>query len=294
MRTAIRLRPGESILTRRCIALIARGLYAFGDKPLPMRLIHLVGYRGHSAEFPDNTLPALRSAIALGARFIAIDVHLSTDGVPMVCDERELARTAGGGTDLSAAQMALLDVSQPNRFGERFRGTRVPSVATTLGLLEGRPEITVFVMLGRASITRFGHDQVVSQVVRALKPFQSRCVLVSRDLATLHSARTRAGYPIAWMLPAYDAHTRLKYEALQPEYLFCDRLHLPVREPLWRGPWRWAIYELSDLDATLELASRGADLVVTRHVRSLGDAMRAHAASSSRAPQEIAPDFTVG
>ena len=54
-----------------------------------MRLLHLVGYRGNSAEFPDNTLPALRSAIALGARFIQFDVHLSADGVPMVCDEHQ-------------------------------------------------------------------------------------------------------------------------------------------------------------------------------------------------------------
>jgi len=35
-----------------------------------------VGSRGNSAEFPENTLPALRSAIALGVRFIELDVHL--------------------------------------------------------------------------------------------------------------------------------------------------------------------------------------------------------------------------
>jgi len=175
--------------------------------------------------------------------------------------------------------MSALDVSQTNRFGERFLGTLIPSLTTALRLLEGRPEITVFVVLGRASVSRMGHDQVISQVVRALRPFRSRCVLVSKDLATIHNARTRAEYPVGWMIPAYDSHTRLKYEAFKPEYLFCDRALLPAHGPLWRGPWRWAVSDVSDLNTALELANRGADFVVTRNVRSLGEAMRAHAAA---------------
>lgn len=250
------------------------------------RLLHLVGHRGNSAEFPENTLPALRSAIALGVRFIELDVHLSADGVPMVCDEHQLARVTGdddADTTISGAQMSALDVSQTNRFGEKFLGTLIPSLTTALRLLQGRPEITVFVVLGRASVARFGHDQVISQVVRALKPFRSRCVLVSKDLATMHTARTRAEYPVGWVIPAYDSHTRLKYEAFKPEYLFCDRALLPASGPLWRGPWRWVVSDVSDLNIALELAKRGADFVVTRNVRSLGEAMRAHAAARAGA-----------
>src|SRR5262249_22334178 len=244
-----------------------------------MRLLHLVGYRGNSAEFLENTLPALRSAIALGVRFIDLDVHLSSDGVPMVCDEHQLARVMGDDdADMSGAQMSALDVSQTNRFGDRFLGTLIPSLTTALRLLEGRPEITVFVVVGRASVARLGHDQVISQVVRALRPFRSRCVLISRDLATIHTARIRAEYPVGWVIPSYDSHTRLKFEAFKPEYLFVDRSLLPPDGPLWRGPWRWAVSDVSDLNTALQLAYRGADFVVTRRVRSLGEAMRTHAA----------------
>ncbi len=245
-----------------------------------MKLLHLVGYRGNSAEFPENTLPALRSAIALGIRFIALDVHLSVDGVPMVCDEHELARVTGDDEfSMTGAQLSTVDVSQTGRFGERFLGTMIPSLTTALRLLEGRPEITIFVKLGRASVARFGHDQVISQVIRAMRPIRSRCVLVSKDLATLHTARIRAEYPVGWEIPAYDAHTRLKFEAFRPEYLFCDRSLLPAQVPLWRGPWRWAVTGVFDLEAALDLANRGADFVVTSDVRSLGEAMRSHAAA---------------
>src|SRR5262249_60014911 len=91
-----------------------------------MRLLHLVACRGNSAEFPENTLPALRSAIALGARFIQLDVHLASDGVPMVCDEHQLARVTGDDeADMSGAQMSALDVSQTNRVGDQSPGTLI-------------------------------------------------------------------------------------------------------------------------------------------------------------------------
>jgi len=247
-----------------------------------MRLLHLVGHRGNSAEFPENTLPALRSAIALGVRFIELDVHLSADGVPMVCNEQQLARVTGADaddTDLSGAQMQALDVSQTNIFGDKFLGTLIPALTTALRLLQGRPEITVFVVLGRASVARFGHEQVISQVIRAMQPFKSRCVLVSKDLATIHTARARADYPVGWIVNSYDSHTRLKLEAFKPQYIFCDRELLPVGKNLWRGPWRWAISHVTDLHTALDLANRGADFVVTSYVRSLGEAMRAHAAA---------------
>jgi glycerophosphoryl diester phosphodiesterase len=249
-----------------------------------MRLIHLVARRGNSAEFPENTLPALRSAIALGARFIELDVHLSADGTPMAFRDQELARV--GQATATAAELERLEAGEVERFGEQFRGTHLVTLATALGLLAGRPEITIFVVIGRQSIVRFGHDQVVARVTRTLKPFRSRCVVGSSDLAAVHSARATAGCPIAWTLPAYDDHTRLKYETLQPDYIFCDRAHLPQRTALWRGPWRWAIYEVDSLHEALSLAERGADFVVTRNVRALSAAMLAHAGAGGAATSD--------
>ena len=248
------------------------------------RLLHMVARRGNARDFPENTLGALRSALELGARFIEIDVHLASDGVPMVVYDRQLARTANF-EDFSSSQLARLDVGQPERFGDRFRDTRMESLSTTLGLLAGRPEITAFIVIGQACVRRFGRDHTISQVIRALKPVRSRCVLGSADLSAIHAARALAGYPIAWVLPTYDNHTRLKYEALQPDYLFCDRAFLPAEGALWRGPWRWVIYEVDNLETVLALAARGAQFVATKEVRALGDALRTHAASEA-APRD--------
>jgi len=81
--------------------------------------------------------------------------------------------------------------------------------------------------------------------------------------------------PIGWVLSAYDAHTRLKFEALQPEFLFVDHEVLPPDgAALWRGPWRWAVYEVDTLALAQALAARGADYIETMAVQAMSEAMR--------------------
>jgi hypothetical protein len=206
----------------------------------PTRLLHLVAKLVRTPESPGNLLHTLRTAMALGVRFVELDVHLSPHGVPMVGCE---------------------------------------TLARTLALLDRRPDITAFITVAPAAVFEFGHAQVVGQVVRVLKPLRSRCVLVSHDLPTICAARQQAGYAVGWILTSIDAHTRIKYEALQPEYLFCASSCLPPRLPLWRGPWRWVVHEdTPDLQATLALAERGVDFIVTHQVGALNAVMRGHAA----------------
>lgn len=247
----------------------------------PARFLHLVAHRGDAAGHPENTLPAFQSALDLGVRFIEVDVQLAANGVPVAVREPMLAFDGAVHMvgDLTAAELTQVDASEPDRFGDQFRGTCIARLVDVLSLLTKRPETTVFVTLGSASVVRFGHDQVVAQLLEALKPFRARCIVVSSDLPAVHRARQTAGFPIGWAIPSFDNHTRIKYEALQPEFLFCERGLLPQSYQLWRGPWRWVVRDVPTLDIALDLAAHGADFVATRDARSLGEAMRAHAAT---------------
>ena len=250
----------------------------------PARFLHLVARGGDATGHPENTLPAFQSALDLGVRFVEVDVQLASNGVPMAVrgDDVLIDGVLLSIGNLTAAELTLVDASEAHRFGQRFSGTCIPRLVDVLSLITRRPEATVFVHLCRASLARFGADQVVAQVVETLKPFRSRCIVVSSDLPAVHRARQMTGLPIGWEIPAYDNHNRLKYEALQPEYLFCDVTLLPAKGALWRGPWRWAVRAAATLDEALDLATRGADFVSTRDARSLGEAMRSHAAAQAR------------
>jgi glycerophosphoryl diester phosphodiesterase len=242
------------------------------------RLIHLIAHRGNARDYPENTLPAFTSALDLGLRFLELDVHLSADGVPIVIHDHRLERTTdtpGTVFDLRASELVQIDAGEPQRFGERFRGTRIPLLREVLTLLKGRPEVTLFVEIKRASLAHFGLDQVVTRVLETLKPARSQCVVISFDLAAVFRARQISGGAIGWVLSDYDTHSRLKYEALAPEFLFCDNAKLPATGALWRGPWRWAIYEITSIPVALELAERGADYIETMDVAAMSAAMRA-------------------
>jgi glycerophosphoryl diester phosphodiesterase len=246
--------------------------------------IHLIAHRGNAREFPENTVPAFASALSLGLRFLELDVHLSADAVPMVLHDHQLMRTtgrAGQVFDLTAAQLSQLDAHEPQRFGERFRGTHIPRLDDVLQLLDGRPEVTLFVEIKRASLVQFGHEQVIAQVLETLRPWRTQCVVISFDLAAVYRARQLGGMAIGWVLGDYDAHSRLKYEALQPEFLFCDREKLPARGPLWRGPWRWAVYEVDSMPAALALAARGVQYIETMAVQAMSQALTEVSAGSA-------------
>jgi glycerophosphoryl diester phosphodiesterase len=254
--------------------------------PVPHRLTHLIAHRGNARDYPENTLPALESAVDLGVRFLEFDVHLSGDEIPIVIHDHELARTAGlpGCVfDHAAAHLARTEVNEPQRFGGRHRGTCIPLLSDVVTFLAERREITAFVEIKRASLRHFGHEIVVARVLEALRPVRSRCVVISFDLPAVHIARQRDGQAIGWVLSEYDGHARLKYEAFKPEFLFCDHEKLPTdASRLWRGPWRWAIYEVDNPQLAVSLAERGADFVETMAVAPMIQAFRELAARSGR------------
>lgn len=237
--------------------------------PLP----HIVAHRGNAAEYPENTLPALRAALELGIRFVEFDVQLSADHVPILLHDADLRRTAGidrNALDMTWRELKDIQADEPGRLSDRYPDATIPSLEQMVSLLKTFPDAMAFVELKRASLRTFGHERMVSQVCELLQPIADRCAVISFDLAAVNLVRQTTTLPIGWVLSDITSLTRLKCEAVAPEYLFCDHEQLPKdRERLWRGPWRWAIYEVSTRELALDLAVRGAQFVETMAVRSL-------------------------
>jgi glycerophosphoryl diester phosphodiesterase len=250
--------------------------------PPPLsRLTHLVAHRGNAAEYPENTLPAFQSAYDIGVRFALVDVQLASDEVPVACRDSSLLRTAGVDIsvfDLAARELAAIDVSEPNRLGDRHRGTRMPLLADVASLCSARPELTLLLDLQRDSIARFGVKTVVSRVLEAVRPFRGQCVPVSRELGVVGVARELGAGSAGWVLPSCDSRARLKYEALRPDFLLVDAAELPADgSRLWRGPWRWVVLGVADAAQAEALAARGADFVGAGAVAPLSADLRARA-----------------
>lgn len=239
----------------------------------PGRLPPLVAHRGNAADFPENTLEALGSAVELGLRHVELDVQLTADHVPVVCHDADLKRVAGRDAcvhDLPWRELAEIPIDEAARFGARHVNVRMASLsqfAAALGRWDG---VTAFVEIKRASLRRFGHEIVLERIVGALDAVRERCVYISFDLPSVRTLRAMTGAQVGWVIEHYDAETEHRARELAPDFMFGDVERIPAHlARLWPGPWTWALYEVRDIATARRCAELGAGLVETMHVRAM-------------------------
>jgi glycerophosphoryl diester phosphodiesterase len=98
------------------------------------------GHRGAAGVAPENTLPSFAIAVALGADYLELDVHATSDGEVVVVHDAELERTTDGEGLVrthSAAQLASLDAGfrfthDGATYPYRGQGVRIPTLASVL------------------------------------------------------------------------------------------------------------------------------------------------------------------
>jgi glycerophosphoryl diester phosphodiesterase len=104
-----------------------------------------MAHRGWSGKAPENTMTAIRLALAEpDIRAIEVDVQLSKDGVPVLFHDFSLERTTNGSgrvQDLTLAELRELDAG--SWFGERFAGERIPALEEVLAAVKGRCTLNI-------------------------------------------------------------------------------------------------------------------------------------------------------
>jgi glycerophosphoryl diester phosphodiesterase len=242
-------------------------------------LPEIIAHRGNAAEFPENTLPALESAVELGIRYVEFDVQLTGDQVPVLFHDSDLARVAGRPDsvhDLTWSDLSEIPVGETARLGYQHAFTCPPSLAQVADALSGWNDVTAFVEIKRSSIRKFGREAVLRRVTDVLRPALNRCVLISFDLASVKILRMMTGARIGWVLTDYDDASRAEATALAPDFVFANLERLPDDgEPLWPGPWAWALYEVRDLKTARACQQRGVKFVESMTVRGLLNAYEA-------------------
>ena len=130
----------RSVLLLTTIALVScsgpRGGLGRDEEP------RWVAHRGDSAHAPENTLAAVQSALGLSPtpEWIEVDVHSSGDGELIVIHDATLDRTSRSTGRVAAmlwSDLSVVDAGYPDRFGDGFRGERLPRLADVLDVVEG-------------------------------------------------------------------------------------------------------------------------------------------------------------
>jgi len=126
-----------------------------------MRLPLVTSHAACKGHAPENTLAGIEAALRLGADAIEIDVHCTSDGVPVLIHDETVDRTTDGSGnihDMTFDVARALDAGA-RQFVPQFQGALIPTLAEVLELTKNRALLQI-------EIKQRDIEERVAQVVR--------------------------------------------------------------------------------------------------------------------------------
>jgi glycerophosphoryl diester phosphodiesterase len=154
-----------------------------------------VAHRGQRATVPEQTLEAYQEAVRLGADAIETDVQRTRDGRLAMLHDLTVDRTTDGHGPIAAmdwADVRALDAGSWR--GERFVGSRVPSLEETIELVVGSGLVLCVEIKGSVADAP-GTAVAVSRVLRD-RGLLDQVFISSFDHDALAAARAEVGSPL--------------------------------------------------------------------------------------------------
>jgi glycerophosphoryl diester phosphodiesterase len=154
------------------VVLMLSGAAFGGDRPAtigeffePGTRMRVIAHRGFSGRAPENTLAAIREAIAIGADMAEIDVTLSSDREIVVIHDQTLERTTDGSGQVSQYSLTdLQNLDAGSWFDTLFAGERIPTLEEVFATVKGK--ILLNIEIKSEAVERGITAKVVSAVHR--------------------------------------------------------------------------------------------------------------------------------
>jgi glycerophosphoryl diester phosphodiesterase len=127
----------------------------------------VAAHRGGAALWPENSLLAFRSALALGVDALELDLHLTADGEVVVLHDPTLDRTSTGGGPVRDVKLADLAAVRLKTRDGALTGERVPTFAQVLDLVA--PTSVELVPEIKADAKRQRYDGIEEKVLALIR-----------------------------------------------------------------------------------------------------------------------------
>jgi len=144
--------------------------------------VEVTAHRGSSSRAPENTLSAIRLAIADQADYAEIDVQETLDGVIVVLHDSDLMRVTGKKLiiwETTFAEVRELDAG--NWFSPEFAGEKIPTLEEVIGVAQDRIKLNI-------ELKFYGHNQRLTERVVSIiqrKDFVDQCIITSMNYQEL-------------------------------------------------------------------------------------------------------------
>lgn len=237
--------------------------------------VNIIAHRGANKRAPQNTLPAFRKAIYMGTDGFETDVHLSKDGVPVICHNYTIDETSNGTgkiEEMTLEQLKGYDFG--SYYDPKFKGTTLPTLDEFLDLamdkglkvlnIELKPEKDT---ARRETLVRKTLEAVEARGLSDILLISSFSPEILEYIKQVDpSCKTAFLYPAGYVrahlaiLPPFGLMSKMKCHAAHPHKL-CIRGNF-VRKAHKKGIQVnvWTVNESEDIRAMIEA---GVDGIIT-------------------------------
>lgn len=227
----------------------------------------ILGHRGYSGKYPENTLIAFKKAIEIGCDGIELDVHLTADHHLVVCHDFLVNRTTdGSGPIKNKTLRELQKLDAGSWFHEDFASETIPTLREVLDLIKGT-DCLINIELKSGSRIYPGIEEQAVSLVRSyglmdqtyFSSFDHEAMVKVREINSL--AYTGLLYVCCLIEPWHYAK-KLKANALHPHYLTvtddlvgeCNKHALDINT-----------YTVNELDEIKKFSEMGLNAIITNY-----------------------------
>ncbi|MBR0398597.1 MAG: glycerophosphoryl diester phosphodiesterase membrane domain-containing protein [Eubacterium sp.] len=152
-----------------------------------LHTMEVTAHRGASADYPENTMAAFQGAVDLGADWIELDVHMSSDGQIFVMHDSSFRRTTGVDAyawSLPYEEIAKLDAG--SHFSGEFMGERIPLLSEVI-VFAKNANIRLNIEI-KPSAQEAGLEEKLVQMIQD-EEFIGNCVVTSQNYHSIEKVK---------------------------------------------------------------------------------------------------------
>ena len=235
--------------------------------------VKVIAHRGACKVAPQNTMPAFEKGLELDVDGFETDVHLTADGVPVLCHDYEIEETSNGHGKITSMTLdELREFDFGSYFSEEFKDTKIPTLEEFLTLCE---DDDVEVMNIEIKPSLENDMTVVHKTIEAVKAhglfdkllissFSAKILIESKKIdrncktAFLYSPKEKIGMKILFTAARFARG--LGVQALHPHFTLVTPQYVKKAHALGIQVNPWTVNKESDIRRMIKC---GVDGIIT-------------------------------
>ncbi len=231
--------------------------------------VYNCAHRGASGHAPENTLAALKLAVALGADMAEIDVQQTADGQLVLFHDETLERTSTGTGLLAERTLTELRVLDAGSwFSQHCAGEKIPTLVEAISAVRGCLSLNIELKADSSAPGML--DRLLATI--ADQDFADHCVVTSFDHALIDDLVSRepdfaTGYIVGREGLPVDAF-RSKVDVLSLEKSLIEEAELEFATAAGKAVHAWTV---NDAEEMSRLVALGVGGVITNYPDRFSD-----------------------